>query len=422
MDIFTFFSDQIQNNQFASAALVAAPIAALTYTVRKIPLYLYRKIKQSLFLTITAQSGYNGYNEILHFVTDELIMDRFSKNFISSKVAVERVYNSSGNMNQDKSVFTRKLIIGYGFHFGLFEKVPVLVFRREPKFDQNSKVTESCRYSFLTRQKSVLERFNKALDIYTEEQRLKNDKLLIRTNVGKTWEKISSVNRRLANSVFLSNNADNLCISHVKEFISKSEWNKSRGLPNHTGILLYGPPGTCKTSLIQVIASETKRNINYLNLSSINNEEDFSSLLSTNEDWSRIILAIEDIDATSSDVGDRNNDSKSNKDSSISLSTLLNYLDGLMSPDGLVVIATTNHKDKIDPALLRKGRFDLQIEMEYCTKTEFEKMALFFEHDPSEYTLDYFHPMSGADLRSLLLEEGVNAVVKKQIELDTSYD
>ncbi|CAI9105846.1 OLC1v1004863C1 [Oldenlandia corymbosa var. corymbosa] len=59
----------------------------------------------------------------------------------------------------------------------------------------------------------------------------------------------------------------------------------------------------------------------------------------------------------------------SNGNSKLTLSGLLNFIDGLWSSvgDERIIIFTTNHKDKLDPALLRPGRMDMQIHMSYCT-------------------------------------------------------
>lgn len=61
----------------------------------------------------------------------------------------------------------------------------------------------------------------------------------------------------------------------------------------------------------------------------------------------------------------------------LTLSGLLNFIDGLWSScgDERIIIFTTNHKDRLDPALLRPGRMDLHIHMSYCTKSVFRLLA-----------------------------------------------
>lgn len=61
----------------------------------------------------------------------------------------------------------------------------------------------------------------------------------------------------------------------------------------------------------------------------------------------------------------------------VTLSGFLNFIDGLWSScgDERIIVFTTNHKDKLDPALLRPGRMDVHIAMSYCTPCAFKMMA-----------------------------------------------
>lgn len=59
------------------------------------------------------------------------------------------------------------------------------------------------------------------------------------------------------------------------------------------------------------------------------------------------------------------------------MSGLLNFIDGLWSScgDERIIVFTTNHKDRLDPALLRPGRMDMHIHMSYCTSHGFRMLA-----------------------------------------------
>ncbi|XP_037495991.1 AAA-ATPase At2g18193-like [Jatropha curcas] len=90
------------------------------------------------------------------------------------------------------------------------------------------------------------------------------------------------------------------------------------------------------------------------------------------------ITVIEDIDCNST----ANNRSRSESDDSdnvqlFSLSGLLNCIDGLWSSCGeeRIVVFTTNHKEFLDPALLRPGRMDMHIHMSYCTSEGFRVLV-----------------------------------------------
>ncbi|XP_023908028.1 AAA-ATPase At3g50940 [Quercus suber] len=135
------------------------------------------------------------------------------------------------------------------------------------------------------------------------------------------------------------------------------------------GYLLYGPPGTGKTSLIAAMANYLKFNIYDLNLSSMFSNEDLRNILLSTTN--RSILVIEDIGRGT------NFKAKKKENYSFTLSGLLNMIDGLWSScgDERIIVFTTNHKDRLDPALLRPGRMDLHVHMSYCTMDGFKLLA-----------------------------------------------
>ncbi|KAL6227117.1 hypothetical protein ACLB2K_001076 [Fragaria x ananassa] len=129
------------------------------------------------------------------------------------------------------------------------------------------------------------------------------------------------------------------------------------------------------------MANHLKFDIYDLELSSISRNSDLRSvLLSTSN---RSILVIEDIDcsveaenrgAAGMFMGSRYNRPP---DMKFTLSGLLNVIDGLWScvGDERIIIFTTNHKDRLDPTLLRPGRMDVHIHMSYCTPSGFRILA-----------------------------------------------
>jgi len=253
------------------------------------------------------------------------------------------------------------------------------------------------------------------LDIknHVEYEKSTTKTIIVYSNTKDGWSSGDKITKRPINSIILPDSQVDLVINHIREFEKRADWTRDKGLPNRTGILLSGKPGCAKSSLIHALASELDRDIYNLNLSAVLTDEQLTHLFS-NKEFSNAIVVVEDIDATGAGVGNRENDDKSTTKKNVSLSTLLNCFDGLMTPDGLCLIATTNHVENIDPALLRRGRFDLKVELGLLDKSEFERMALLFDLDPSEYALDYFTPMTGADIRYHLLDGGVKSIVEYQ--------
>lgn len=109
-------------------------------------------------------------------------------------------------------------------------------------------------------------------DLLTEAKTLalkvREGKTVLYTSWGPEWRPFGNPRaKRLLGSVILDEGLDRLILDDVKDFLNSSEWYHNRGIPYRRGYLLYGPPGSGKTSFIQAIAGELDYNICILNLS-----------------------------------------------------------------------------------------------------------------------------------------------------------
>ncbi|KAL2929114.1 hypothetical protein RDABS01_034535 [Bienertia sinuspersici] len=161
-------------------------------------------------------------------------------------------------------------------------------------------------------------------------------------------------------------------IEDLERFISRREYYRRVGKAWKRGYLLYGPPGTGKSSLVAAMANYLKFDVYDLDLREVMCNSDLRRLLIGTA--SKSILVIEDIDC-SADL--QNRDDGENGAKAVTLSALLNFIDGLWSTcgDERIIVFTTNHKDRLDPALLRPGRMDVHIHMSYCTFSGFKLLA-----------------------------------------------
>lgn len=137
------------------------------------------------------------------------------------------------------------------------------------------------------------------------------------------------------------------------------------GQPYHRGYVFYGPPGTGKSSFIQALANELNMNVYYLTINGLTSSRDLENLISAIQPNS--ILLIEDVDTISVTKTREDGEDSDNALSLLTLSDILNVLDGVLTPHGLVTMLTTNHLDRIDPALLRPGRADKKIKIDNLT-------------------------------------------------------
>ncbi|KAK8485547.1 hypothetical protein V6N11_026923 [Hibiscus sabdariffa] len=172
-------------------------------------------------------------------------------------------------------------------------------------------------------------------------------------------------------------------IDDMDRFVRRRDYYKRVGKAWKRGYLLYGPPGTGKSSLIAAMANYLKFDVYDLELTSVSSNSELRKLLVSTRNRSMVV--IEDIDCSielqnrqdemlESGEHERFEQGTNNK---ITLSGLLNFIDGLWSScgDERILVFTTNHKDKLDPALLRPGRMDMHVHMSYCTSSGFRVLA-----------------------------------------------
>ncbi|KGN48863.1 hypothetical protein Csa_003868 [Cucumis sativus] len=170
-------------------------------------------------------------------------------------------------------------------------------------------------------------------------------------------------------------------LNDLERFVKRKKYYEKVGKAWKRGYLLYGPPGTGKSSLIAAMANYLKFDVYDLELTGVECNSDLRKLLMGIAN--RSILVVEDIDC-SVEFQDRDSEKDEEEDPStsrrrrlVTLSGLLNFIDGLWSScgDERIIIFTTNHKEKLDPALLRPGRMDVHIHMSYCTPCGFRVLA-----------------------------------------------
>ncbi|PKU70977.1 AAA-ATPase At3g50940-like [Dendrobium catenatum] len=166
-----------------------------------------------------------------------------------------------------------------------------------------------------------------------------------------------------------------IIMEDLARFVKRKEYYKRIGKAWKRGYLLFGPPGTGKSSLIAAIANNLRFDIYDLDLKEICSNSELKTLLVGMPNKS--MLVIEDIDC-SIDLRNRDEEKeKKSKDDEVTLSGILNCVDGLWSTSGeeRIIVFTTNYKDRLDPALLRPGRMDMHIHMGHCGPDGFRVLA-----------------------------------------------
>jgi chaperone BCS1 len=175
------------------------------------------------------------------------------------------------------------------------------------------------------------------------------------------WKKTRARDIRPISTVIMDQTEKNSLLKDIENFLDERtrRWYATRGIPYRRGFLLHGPPGTGKSSLSLSIAGRFELDIYVLNLSGVN-DSSLNSLFAQLPP--HCVILLEDVDAAGASRSE--NVEKTEKDKSqsgLSLSGLLNALDGVSSQEGRVLIMTTNHIDHLDEALIRPGRVDRKV-------------------------------------------------------------
>ncbi|EDK40680.2 hypothetical protein PGUG_04778 [Meyerozyma guilliermondii ATCC 6260] len=200
-------------------------------------------------------------------------------------------------------------------------------------------------------------------------------KTVLFTSWGPDWRPFGQPRKkRMLGSVILDKGVAEHIVSDVRDFLSSGDWYHQRGIPYRRGYLLYGPPGSGKTSFIQALAGELDYNICILNLSENNLTDDRLNHL-MNHIPERSVLLLEDIDAA---FNKREQSDESGFTSGVTFSGLLNALDGVASAEECITFMTTNHPEKLDPALLRPGRVDYKVLIGNASEHQVREMFLRF--------------------------------------------
>ena len=173
-------------------------------------------------------------------------------------------------------------------------------------------------------------------------------------------------------------------IDDVRDFLGRRNWYVERGIPYRRGYLLYGPPGTGKSSAVLAIASALKMDIAILSLANSSLDDDDLCQLLSNCPVNSIVL-IEDIDCVF--VERKATEDKANK---LTFSGLLNAIDGVAAGEGRILFATTNHIERLDPALIRPGRIDRKELIGYADREQLRRLFVRFFGDNDPSMADYF--------------------------------
>ncbi|WCJ20844.1 P-loop containing nucleoside triphosphate hydrolases superfamily protein [Euphorbia peplus] len=226
--------------------------------------------------------------------------------------------------------------------------------------------------------------------------KVRNRQRKLYTNNGSFWSHVVFEHPASFNTLAMESDKKTEIIDDLITFSKSEEFYSRIGRAWKRGYLLHGPPGTGKSTMIAAMANLLNYDIYDLELTAVKDNTELRKLLI--ETSSKSIIVIEDIDCSLDLTGQRKKSKKKEneeelgekekeqkvkgpkeeiKNSQVTLSGLLNFIDGLWSACGgeRLIVFTTNFIEKLDPALIRKGRMDKHIELSYCSFEAFKVLA-----------------------------------------------
>ena len=343
-------------------------IGVVTYLFRNVPIKLFYSIKKQLTTTISIANFNISY---------DLLMKELIGN--SKLYTIRSLRMSNGKWGDS----TLTLTIGFGYHILFYKKKMLFlsILEKESKSYEEKVTLQITKFGRSHLFFNELVQTVKKLDVGDTNE------INVYNYDPCHWEFITAIPKREMNSVFIPNESKKKLLNALDSFVNNKSFYKERGIPYQLGILLEGPPGTGKTSLVKAIASYINKNISTISPTHL---YDLPRSLGSFKESS--IMVIEDID-TSIITNDRKNvlseqgdtiqgkmlkEEESPVFSFSSLSDVLNSIDGILSIHGRVLIMTTNHYEKLDKALIRPGRVDLVIHVGFVIQETFNDFILSF--------------------------------------------
>jgi mitochondrial chaperone BCS1 len=406
------------HNQFATGGLLLMVIGGLGVYLRAVPERLWEWFVSQTTLMVTVKDDDAAFVWVKEWFMEQDFLARVRRVDLDTTLRGRKL----------------KLIPAPGRHWFWHSRRPFVVsFRRNENVEARSqRRTESFTFMTIGRHQGFLRRF--VADIVDSHERAvrRESSLFVFDDY---WTRIPGYAPRLLESVILQTGEKECLVQDVQRFKNSKKRYRELGVPYHRGYLFYGPPGTGKTSLASALAQKFGMSIYGVNLNDFN---DRTLAMAIREVPPDSVILFEDIDCmkggkareTEVNRSAENSTAPGAKDTvsdllGVTLSGLLNVLDGFSAPDSVLFMMTTNQVEALDPALLRPGRIDYKLYMGMASTQQ--KADLYRRFFPSASELDALaivdkHPSAKtmAEFQGLLLRLDQDDVVSIEDDAEIS--
>jgi len=413
---FTAYSKAVASNpMLAGFALYFT--GALTYLARNLPRALWDWLSHAL--TTSMEMNNSGYS------AEETHFNSFLIWFMQSRWSKwsRNIYSGVGHTNNTWGSFIGP---GRGRHFFFLNGRLFWFYKRSVDSQGTNKQKEEITIHTLGRKQQPL------IDLINLfEVKETDDTTAVYCYSKNSWDLVARIPKRGFETVCIDPEIKSQLIERLDRFDQNEAWYRSKGIPYKSTNLLYGPPGTGKSTITKAVASRYNRSLCLLDLSAMSNRMLQDALASMP---SKAVLLLEDItEATNAvkgqDGGRRTGDRpKAETDENVTvtedapalpkipssidemlgtgltLSGILNALDGIIPLNDVIVMMTTNHFEKLAGSLIRGGRVDHKYYIGYMTNDEIhEYVALMYPGQAYDPTI-VFQRALGCDIFTAFME------------------
>jgi chaperone BCS1 len=365
-------------NQFASGGLLLMILGGIGVFLRALPEKLWLWLVAQTTMTITVKDDDDAFMWVKEWFLEQKFLKR-----------VRRV-----DLDTTLRGAELALIPAPGRHWFVRARRPFWVwfYRSDDTKGRAMRRIESLTFRTIGRDQSFLKQFvDEVVACHHRKRRMASYLYLY----DEGWDYVEAYSPRLLESVLLKPGEKEHLVQDLERFRASRPRYRRLGVPYHRGYVLYGPPGTGKTSLVSALAAKFSMSIYVVNLTELNDRTLKKAMNAVPENS---IILFEDIDCMK--AGNRRPESDAwkkeqapAKDGSqnagsdrggVTLSGLLNVLDGFHAPENVIFVMTTNDMEALDPALLRPGRIDYWLFMGEAAQSQKAELYCRFFPDATE--------------------------------------